>query len=72
MVESPEPVKVVVSGDLVAELRVLHPAGRLRALEAEAVLLRQRPRGLLLPRYGGPRRVVPLPRRALAPRARHR
>jgi hypothetical protein len=78
--ESPEPVQVVVSGDLVAELRVLHAAG-LRALEAEAVQrLRLRPRllpgpdaGPRLGRLRLRRRVLalPLPRRALAPGARH-
>jgi hypothetical protein len=62
--ESPEPVQVVVPGDLVAQLRALHlHAAGLRALEAEAVrrlqLLRPRvhPRPAAADAGAGPRPV---------------
>uniref|UniRef100_A0A0A9F0Y5 Uncharacterized protein n=1 Tax=Arundo donax TaxID=35708 RepID=A0A0A9F0Y5_ARUDO len=71
---SPEPVQVVVSGDLVADLRALHAAG-LRAPEAEAVQLpRLLPRAGAAkagPRLGGRRRAVTLLGHALAPDALH-
>ncbi|BAS94951.1 Os05g0521950, partial [Oryza sativa Japonica Group] len=63
--------EVIISSDVVAELRVL-VAAHLRALQADGAVRPRLPRpgaGQARPRLAGG--AVPLPRRALAPRTRH-